>query len=271
MRNIKFLLFYFSGTGNTRWASMQFCAAAKALGHEAEAVSVDRLELSDNLIIKVRQAEYIGFAYPIYAADVPRNMREFIQNLTASLSGEKLRAQAFFICTFGYINGFGPFNASALLQGSMKMKAHLNLRFFNNVSNPVMKVRMPDKEKLNRTLTCAQSKLVRLADKLASGKRVITGIGPYLIPGIIIRNTLGKARDKNYKSLSVDMSRCSLCMRCVRECPTGSFRYDDGAFNVLPTCAACMRCYNFCPKAAVISSGVYADPVVYQRYRGPGE
>jgi Pyruvate/2-oxoacid:ferredoxin oxidoreductase delta subunit len=253
---------------NLMRAENAYQANANLVGERPSAL-IELQELSDDLVKKVRQTDYVGFAYPIYAADIPRNMRDFIKGLILSLQGEKLRTQAFFICTFGYVNGFGPFNAAGLLRGSMKMKAHLNLRFFNNVSNPALKAKMPDERKLKRTLENARKKLIRLAGELASGRRVITGIGPYLIPGIIIRNTVGKARDNHYKGLSVDMSRCSHCMRCVRECPTGSIRYEDGVFSVLPTCVACMRCYNFCPRAAVLSSGVYADPEVYQRYRGP--
>ncbi len=264
------LVFYFSGTGNTKWAAETFCRQAEAGGHAAEAVSIDRLDPTDPALLeRARGADYVGFAYPIYAAGMPRIMREFILGFGRRLREERVRKPAVFLCTFAYVNGFGPFCAAGLLRGSgLTMAAHLNLRLCNNVSTPAMKAGKLSAKAMRKRFDRARGQISALVPRLASGRRWITGVGPYLAAGVIIRSTLGKKAEKNYQQISVEMDRCSRCMRCVRECPTQSFRFENGVFSVLPGCTACLRCYNFCPQYAV-RIGEYADPAVCPRYRGP--
>lgn len=97
-----------------------------------------------------------------------------------------------------------------------------------------------------------------------------SGIGPYLIPGILIRRFLSQGIAQNYRSFSVNMETCRKCMKCVKECPTQSIQYSpDQGFTFMPGCTACMRCYNFCPVYAIQMDGIDADPRIYFRYRGP--
>jgi len=79
-----------------------------------------------------------------------------------------------------------------------------------------------------------------MVDRLLEGKSYITGVGPYLIPNILIRKKSKKSLEDNYKVLSVEITTCKRCILCVNKCPTFSILFD----------------------------GKYADPNIYERHRG---
>jgi len=84
---MKFSTFYFSGTGNTRWAVETFNAIISEKGHQAAMFSIDFGEkLSDERILDIiREADCIGPANPIYGGDVPPIMKGFIELITTVL------------------------------------------------------------------------------------------------------------------------------------------------------------------------------------------
>jgi NAD-dependent dihydropyrimidine dehydrogenase PreA subunit len=98
---------------------------------------------------------------------------------------------------------------------------------------------------------------------------MITGIGPYLIPGYIIRMISSREMAKCNEILSFDFNRCSKCKLCIKMCPTNSIIIKNNKYEFRNTCTACLRCYNTCPKNAILHKGKYADPEKYIRFKGP--
>jgi NAD-dependent dihydropyrimidine dehydrogenase PreA subunit len=271
---MKFVTFCFSGTGNTAWAVRKFHGILEEMGHEARTVSIESADAADSALLEaVRQADYVGFANPIYGANIPGIMRLFIKNLAGNIKAAgSVHKRIYYINTFGYVNAFGPICAAKLFKDTgFELACHVNIRLFSNVSTPKAKTGPIAPEALEKAKRKALLNLRKAAAQLAGGKRHIQGYGPYLLPGIAIRKISGRLMADNYKSMSVVMERCSRCMVCEKNCPTKSIEYRDGVFRFLPSCTSCSRCYNFCPTAALIFNGEYADPEIYKRYRGPGE
>ena len=272
---MRFVVFYFSGTGNTKWAAEQFCQLAQKEGHETAAFSIEKNACpNDELLIQlITDAEAVGFATPIYGANLPPIVESFIEHtvkLTQGLIQNEKRV--FFINTVGYVNAFGPIRAGKLLNnGFFRLVGYVNIRMSNNISTPKLKSNIEGIETLSKRKEQAVKTLGILVCHMGKYKRYITGIGPYLLPGIVIGRKTKGAIEKHYLSLGVDSGFCTHCMLCVQNCPTQSITYDDNSFQFQPTCTVCMRCYNFCPKAAITIDGKYADPNEYKRYHGPGK
>ncbi|MBC3889973.1 hypothetical protein GH810_16865 [Acetobacterium paludosum] len=268
---MKFSTFYFSGTGNTRWAVETFNAIITAKGHQADLFSIDLGEkLTDERILEiVQEADCIGLGTPIYGGDLPPIMKGFIERLSKILEPVQTEKKAFVINTFGYVNAFGPKEMKKRLTGSgLALSAYVNIQLCNNVNTtaPV------DVGMLNKRMTQGKEELTELADCLLAGKKQIKGRGPQTLIGAMIRKKTPEAVARHYQTLGVHSETCTRCMICVNNCPTGSIQFDEEeGFTFLPGCTACMRCYNFCPTGAITMGGVYADPDEVPRYQGPVE
>ncbi len=268
-----FTTFYFSGTGNTRWVVEQFNRILNENSLQSKSCTIDNFNCisKEALTDLLKQSTYIGLAHPIYGADVPPIMKDFIYLLSNILRAEKSPAKpTYIINTFGYINAFGPFAAKKLLDNEcFNLKAYSNIKLCNNVSTNSHKTPPITEEKLNIRKQAAVAELRKLVQDIQSGKRHIRGIGFYLLPGIIIRKVSNQSVKSHYKVLSVQTNTCTKCMLCVQRCPTQSILYVDGQFVFSDKCTACMRCYNFCPTASVLIDGIFTDPQDYFRYKGP--
>lgn len=55
--------------------------------------------------------------------------------------------------------------------------------------------------------------------------------------------------------VSVDPLACTLCGRCVKNCPVGNIVLAEETLQFRGRCVLCLRCYNFCPTQAVLYRG----------------
>jgi len=263
---MKITLFYFSGTGNTKWAVEQFDEIVSDKGCDCKIYSIE--DELNNLGDIINKTELIGFAFPIYGANVPDIMQRFIEQFKGVLNNT-IKKQTFLITTAGYIDAFGPFVAGNLLKrNGLKLIGYINLKISNNISTPKIKGNFPNSQKLKIRMDKSRYTISKLIDRLSVKKKYIRNIGFYLLPGIIIRKAASKGLKDNYLALSINKEKCCQCMLCVKNCPTKSIIFVNNEFNFLPSCTACMRCYNFCSSFAIYHKGKYADPGIYRRYRG---
>ena len=69
------MIFYFSGTGNSKWVANQ-------IGEKIKDKTYDISILKE--IPEIHNEEQIGFVFPIYAWGIPEPMVEFVKKLKAS-------------------------------------------------------------------------------------------------------------------------------------------------------------------------------------------
>ncbi|MEX1378176.1 MAG: EFR1 family ferrodoxin [Eubacteriales bacterium] len=245
-------IFYFSGTGNTEWVSKKTQELLIKNNHLADIFKIEKLN-DDSLILNaIKSSDYIGFAYPLYGADIPRIMRNFINRfIDLSNTAEKENAKLFFINTFGYVNGCGIFRARKLLaKCKYPIHSYFNFRLVNNTSpnadGSLLGKNMPDDFK-NKAI----NRIDKLIKSLESGKTTIQGIGSHLLMGMLIRRILRDEVRKNYKNMSVNYSSCIKCMKCLKSCPTESIHFSDDKFTFTDTCETCWRCFRLCPTSSI--------------------
>ncbi len=269
---MKFTTFYFSGTGNTKWVVEEFDKIVINTLNDSEIISIESIDNNNFsfLIEKIKNSDFIGFANPIYGGNIPPIMLTFIKNLIKMVENENIAIKPVYIInTFAYVNGFGPFCAKKLFKKScFKIISYINIRLGNNISLPNFRVKLTDKAILNKRKNIAIENLISSVDLILKGKKKISGIGPYLIPNILIRKKSIIAIKNNYNVLSINCDTCSRCMKCVNSCPTKSIKYENNSFSFLSSCTACMRCYNNCHSYSILFQGKYVDPDLYERYHG---
>lgn len=249
---MKVVTFYFSGTGNTEWVINQFHKILEDRGHTTKSFAIENISSEQSILELVADADFIGVANPIYGANIPRNIRAFIMNLTEVLNHASLvHSKLFFINTVGYVNGFGYFRTRGIVKKSnLQIIGYANIKLFSNVASTNTNSKITNIE-LNKRKSKAIARLEKLVNHLEKNKVYFNGIGPHLIIGGVIRRLIQKDMENNYLNFVVDKALCTKCMKCVNHCPTNSIEYEKVAFIFKSTCISCMRCYNLCPANAI--------------------
>ena len=85
---MKGVMFYFSGTGNSKYIAKRFAAIMKEKYHqEYEVYSIEETMEFERLI---KENNIIGICYPIYGSSVPKIMRQFVEKYKKLLDHKRL-------------------------------------------------------------------------------------------------------------------------------------------------------------------------------------
>lgn len=260
---MKAILFCFSGTGNTRWVCERFVEEGRRRGWvDTLLVPVTRAALDDLGNLPLGEFDLVGLAHPVYGADLPPLVRDLVRALEARLTRP---VEAFVIATYGFVNGLGYWAERKSFR-HLKIRQYINVRMPNNITTPQVRTPVPGPPEVRRRLEQALPVLRRGWDRILRGRRWITGFGPWLLAGTVIRRAARKGIAGFYRQLSADPARCTLCLTCLEGCPAGAVSLEGRHLRFSAACTACTRCYNTCPTQAILIGGTYADPHDYPRY-----
>ena len=247
------VVFYFSGTGNSRFVAEHF---AKTAG--ADCYSIE--EPLDAAVL-LSQEVMVAFCYPVYGSCVAGPMRAFVQAHQAELQGKRF----VILATQLLFSGNGAQALCALLPGGESNVVYAEHFFMpNNLCNfPMFPV--TNGEKNARKIRRALRKIDRTAAEIARGVVRRRGFHPISI-------LLGKSQSAYWPAIeqraasdirvSEDCIRCGLC---VRTCPTKNLSMEQNGVQQHEKCAVCYRCVNACPKQA-ITTMIHEKPK--QQYHG---
>ncbi len=249
---MKILTFYFSGSGNTKWVAETLDRMLRENGHESTLAAVDAIDMAAFVQSMPAGFDSIGFAQPIYAADLPRIVRGSIRQFTEAARGRSaIPSGLFMINTFGYVNGHGVFEARKQFRGTrFRVKQYLNIKMVNSAPRKHADAQKRTKQDERRKQEAAR-RLSAFVKCLEGGRPYTGGLGPQLLGGKLVRAALRGAIRGNYRRMRVDMGVCTKCMLCVRDCPAQCIRYQEQSFVFTEACEACMRCYHHCPVHAI--------------------
>jgi len=254
-------IFYFSGTGNTKYAVDYFVSQINKKGFDANSYSIE-YELEFDLITKV--SDIVLFFYPIYVSDLPNNMKEFINNLP----NQKLDVGT--ICTQYMFSGDGGyvFNKKLRKKGyNHKWSFQVNMP--NNLCLPSFPIKtIDDYQKLEPKLVKSKKKIDKIVEIIASEKKHLSDKGILnLIAGLTQRPFYNFSISKNQKSLNVNTDKCTRCALCISACPKNVIVEEGDIVDHFDkkNCVSCFRCINFCPFEAIEYNGKLKKPL----YKGP--
>lgn len=262
----KIAIFFFSGTGNTWWVTQKLAEVLGEEGHQAREYSIEGLEPgeADRLI---RDADVVGFGYPVYGSDLPDPMKGFLTGLAP------VNREAFIYCTQWLWSGDGARVATEFLHSGFRVKWAEHFLMPNNVSVSVL--RLPytnDKKKFARVLKRAEKRARKLAARISRESPFLRGFSQAaVLSGYLQRGPFRRMYEGLRDDISVDLERCTRCGQCVRLCPVGNLYRSRDSVKARGRCILCLRCYSFCPEMAV----AYMDKVHRRErgvpYRGPVE
>lgn len=233
------MLYFFSGTGNTFRVANQL---SHMLGDE----------LSSVLSPSPCNDETLGIFFPVYAWGLPLVVEDFIAKTLPSLVDGKHIEYVYCVMTHGDDMGY----ADAVLRKCLKaVGLPLNASF--SLSMPNTYVCLPgfdvdSEEMAKKKIEETESRLQSIRDSIKSREAVVKvtrGALPFTKTYVLrplFNSTL--VTDRYFRTVN---SRCTLCGKCVKECPLKNIHVADKKVEWGGNCTGCLRCYHSCPNNAV--------------------
>lgn len=250
------LVFYFSGTGNSKFIAEKFSKEMQADCHS--------IEEDVNFSALIDDNEDIGFCYPIYNSRAPRIMREFADEHAIRLKDKNL----LILCTQMIFSGDGARSFTDLFPDD-----HVNVIYAehfvmpNNVPNyPLPDVFLvPSDGKIKKCFTGAERKVERVCRDVRNGvvrKRGFNVFSKMLgVPQAVTALAFEKKANESF-AVGDDCNGCGLC---AAVCPMENLTLQDGVIVHKRNCTVCFRCINRCPRRAI---SILFGKRVRRQYRG---
>lgn len=272
------MIFYFSGTGNTKWAASKLAAATREdLISIAPYMRADDSShnLAEPFILK--ENERLGFVFPVHGWRVPKLVREFIckmkiQREPSDASAEnkakaddslKNRPFTYCVCTAGDSIGLTIENLNEVISQNPSLQA-LGITEVSSsyslimpesyIGLPFMDVD-PKEREIRKKENAAQELAVvceEIFDRKEGISRLVKGPIPWFFTKVVggfFENVL--ITDKRFH---VEKDRCVKCGICANVCPVGDIKGGHGEYPVWlhhKDCLTCFTCYHHCPHHAI--------------------
>ena len=272
------MIFYFSGTGNTKWAASKLAAATREdLISIAPYMRADDSShnLAEPFILK--ENERLGFVFPVHGWRVPKLVREFISKMKiqrepSDASAEnkakandclKNRPFAYCVCTAGDSIGLTIENLNEVISQNPSLQA-LGITEVSSsyslimpesyIGLPFMDVD-PKEREIRKKENAAQELAVvceEIFDRKEGINRLVKGPIPWFFTKVVggfFENVL--ITDKRFH---VEKDRCVKCGICANVCPVGDIKGGHGEYPVWlhhKDCLTCFTCYHHCPHHAI--------------------
>ena len=277
------MIFYFSGTGNTKWAASKLAAATREdLISIAPYMRAD--ESSHNLAepFILKEDERLGFVFPVHGWRVPKLVREFIskmkiqrepiqrepsdataENKAKADDSLKNRPFAYCVCTAGdsigltieNLNDVISQNPSLQALGITEVSSSYSLIMPESyIGLPFMDVD-PKEREIRKKENAAQELAVvceEIFDRKEGISRLVKGPIPWFFTKVV-----GGFFEKvliTDKRFHVEKDRCVKCGICANVCPVGDIKGGHGEYPVWlhhKDCLTCFTCYHHCPHHAI--------------------
>jgi NAD-dependent dihydropyrimidine dehydrogenase PreA subunit/flavodoxin len=240
------MIFYFSATGNTRWAAEYI---ADTIGERL--VNMANTDVSE--VYELSEEERVGFCFPVHGWRPPLLVRDFISRLTIkNLSNNYVWA----LCSAGDDIGqtMEIFTKDLSARG-IELHGRFSIIMPESyVGLPFMDVDKPDKEEAKKKTAKRMleeyvrdiSGCVREVTKTYKGKWPRTNsyvLGKFFVDKLVT--------DSPFK---VSAEKCIQCGTCAAMCPVNDI---EGGKGMMPQwkhngqCLTCFNCYHHCPTHAI--------------------
>ena len=230
-----------TGTGNSLFA-------ADRIKHDHLYFAEDLINGKDHL---PDDMDRLGIIFPVYCGGIPNAILRFIEEVLADRDNSGL-GYIFAIAT----NGGLPLNALSDLDRTLQDYG-LALSYGKAVRMPdaylPLQKKAVSKEKAEAIARKAEEKLRTIAEDTDAEKIELPGKG-FLYRTVRRFSRLASSPRPNEK-LRIDPAKCIRCMTCVRICPEGNIREEDGRIIIGNSCISCFACYHRCPEGAMTYPG----------------
>lgn len=248
-RRILTMIFYFSGTGNTRWVATQI---AQTIGEELH--YIPDLIRKGQYEFNTATGERIGFCFPTHGWQPPAIVRQFVRKLRVSHpDNDQDRPFCWALTTCGDNTG----EAMTIFNKELSAIGLKAVTLFS-VTMPESYVCLPfmytdTEEKERRKIDNAERQLKRITEVICNRQSGIESLEKGATPRLysyVIGGYFNKQMITDRK-FTVDPDTCIKCGKCSQVCPVDNIQGTPPKWLHNGKCTCCLACYHYCPVHAV--------------------
>lgn len=242
------MIFYFSGTGNTRWLANQL---AQAMGDSV--VNIADAVVNGSYEYAIDSEERIGFCFPVHGWRPPFLVRDFVKRIR--LDGYHGQfCYAFATCgddvglTFDYLT-------EDLQSNDIKLDSVFSVIMPETYNFPIID-QIDTPESAERKIAVASERLSNLLPNILERRCGFKEINASRWPrtnSVLLGSYFLKHWVTDSK-FTVDADACQHCGLCSKVCPVGNIECGDGnipKWQHNGLCTTCFSCYHHCPAHAI--------------------
>ena len=241
------MIFYFSGTGNTRWVAGQI---AEGIGEEL--LSIPDLIRDQRYEFRLSEGERIGFCFPTHGWQPPRIVREFIRQLSIEgTDGAKHFCWALTTCGDN-MGELMAILAKELAKKGLKTEATFTVIMPESyVCLPFMYTDPEEKEqlKITQAKTQLQQIITSVRERRGGVEQLVKGPVPAFF-SYVVGSYFNKKMVTDRK-FTVDADVCTRCGKCAKICPVDNIQGAPPSWLHQGRCTSCLACYHHCPVHAI--------------------
>jgi NAD-dependent dihydropyrimidine dehydrogenase PreA subunit len=223
------MIYYFSGTGNSKWIAEQLALKTGDL-------AVNMVECSGVLSI---DNQTIGIVFPIHAWGVPEAVQDFVKKLVGK------PAFTFGVCSCGDEAGYAMEKLNSLIPLNNRHSVAMP-------SNYVIGADVESDEIIASKIATAKDKVETIAAQVIS-KHSVVDVNKGKLPWIK-SNLANYGFNKFARSTKpfYITDKCTSCGQCAENCPSKTIMIIEGKPKYLSEkCYMCTACINRCPAKAI--------------------
>ena len=240
----KNVIFCFSGSGNC-------LDIAKNIAKELKDTDIIMMR-SEPVVTDVREAQRVGFVVPCFAGGLPGKVEEYVKKIKVDP-----KAYTFGVVSYAGYKGVGlsVINKYIPLLYWAGISHHCSCIWLlpHNLTMPPLSVEKSQERSEKLAKKVAQDVLAKKFRKLAPPANPLN---------MLESKAWGKLCPEKAAKMRVN-EQCIACGQCVKLCPEGNIRIENGRASIGANCIQCLSCLQFCPTQAIDLGGA---SVKRQRY-----
>ena len=253
------MIFYFTGTGNTKWVAQQLAEATS----ETLRFIPDELRRGE-LSYTLEDGERLGFCFPTHGWQPPHIVREFIRKATFSNT-----SYVYAVTTCGDNMGHAMriLNKELGIKGLRAQSQFAVLMPESNVCFSFLHLDTPERER--QKIEAAKPRVQHICEVVTKRQQnvveLIRGAIPYTYTYVI-----GGYYNKHLitdQKFWVDEEACIQCGLCARLCPVDDIEGLPPRWKHDGSCTNCLACYHHCPKHAIHWAKMKREQYVFRDER----
>lgn len=242
------MIYYFSGTGNTRWIAEQM---GQLCGLPVRRIT-DCVSEAEVVATEQGDKQVLGMAFPIYGWTLPAVAMDFIRRLPRAEEGKSYYVFALLSCGDD-IGRTNLYLAKLLAEKGYRLDAVWSFSMPNTyIALPFFDV--DSEELVKQKVEATRLKLVQAAKVVQVRKSGVVDV----VPGAFARLKSGFLRWFFYRfwvgaHLFATNERCTACKRCEKACPMHNVKVEQAKIGPKwgEHCTFCLACYHVCPESNI--------------------
>jgi len=243
------ILYYFSGTGNTKWVADRFKEKFQFYNIDIDLAYIQSVEDRE-----IKKYDFIIIGFPVYWKLPPKIVTDFLNKMNNTKQNMRVIVYS--------TQAASSSSAPCFIAGYLKKKGYvpsiqISIKMPNNFYFFIGK--KYNQSEIKNLLTSADKKITNVVENFIKGRTVKESNSLIRLKFSKVLHSVFKGRVPKLSKNISSTKDCVKCGLCLRNCPQGNITFEDGCAVFHSKCNLCLRCIHICPINAIRYKGKKID------------